>query len=496
MPLVRASGLAFGHTDAAPLLEDVELVLSPGWVGLVGPNGSGKSTLLRLLHGDLAPDRGRFAREPKGAVVTLCPQEVETLSPAIAELAERDDGLARRLRGELGLEPSWLARWPTLSPGERKRWQIGAALAAEPDVLLLDEPTNHVDVEARDRLVFALRSFGGIGVVVAHDRALLDALTTATLRVHQATVTRTEGSYSIAREVWARDEQAMQDERARRSVERKRAERALADARRDLDGAKHSNKTSSRMKGPRDHDGRGALAKGRAESAEKRLGRLVGVRRSDAERARDAESAITIERALGRSLFVAYEPSPRARVLSLDASEVKAGGAVILRDVHVAIARDDRVHVEGPNGAGKSTLLDALVEASRLPHERVLHLPQEIDEARARRLLEDVLALAPDARGRVLSLVAALGVDPDRLLVSRRPSPGEARKLALALGLGQHAWALVLDEPTNHLDLPSIERLERALADYPGALVLATHDVQLAQRLTTRSLRVGGGRVQ
>jgi ATPase subunit of ABC transporter with duplicated ATPase domains len=85
----------------------------------------------------------------------------------------------------------------------------------------------------------------------------------------------------------------------------------------------------------------------------------------------------------------------------------------------------------------------------------------------------------------VLSVVAALGVDPDDLLVSARPSPGEARKLAIALGLGVGAWLMVLDEPTNHLDLPAVERIEVALEGYPGALVVVTHDETFAARTTT-----------
>ncbi|MFP2912850.1 ABC transporter ATP-binding protein, partial [Pyxidicoccus sp. 3LFB2] len=97
--------------------------------------------------------------------------------------------------------------------------------------------------------------------------------------------------------------------------------------------------------------------------------------------------------------------------------------------------------------------------------------------------------------GRVLSLVAALGVDPERLLASEQPSPGEARKLLIARGLGQHAWALVLDEPTNHLDLPSIERLEVALREYPGALLLVSHDAAFARACTSESWRVEHGQV-
>ena len=117
-------------------------------------------------------------------LLRLCPQSVEALSPEITAFAEAWDSVSRRVLGQLGLEPGALERWPTLSPGERKRWQIGAALASEPDVLLLDEPTNHLDAEACGWLISALRRFRGIGLVVSHDRTVLEELTTTTLRVH------------------------------------------------------------------------------------------------------------------------------------------------------------------------------------------------------------------------------------------------------------------------------------------------------------------------
>jgi ATPase subunit of ABC transporter with duplicated ATPase domains len=125
----------------------------------------------------------------------------------------------------------------------------------------------------------------------------------------------------------------------------------------------------------------------------------------------------------------------------------------------------------------------------------MLHLAQELPPGAGPALLRDLRALAPDVRGRVLSLVAALGTAPDRLLASSDPSPGEARKLALALGMGRHAWALVLDEPTNHLDLPTVERLEAAIAAYPGAVLLVSHDEAFAARCTTSRWLVEGGRV-
>jgi ATPase subunit of ABC transporter with duplicated ATPase domains len=120
---------------------------------------------LRLI-GELAPDSGCVRIEPAGARVVLCPQVLEAAGPDVEDLAERGDGDARWLKALLQLDAEGLSRWNTLSPGQRKRWQVGAALAREPDVLLLDEPTNHIGAEARAQLVGALRRFRGIGALV------------------------------------------------------------------------------------------------------------------------------------------------------------------------------------------------------------------------------------------------------------------------------------------------------------------------------------------
>jgi ATPase subunit of ABC transporter with duplicated ATPase domains len=126
----------------------------------------------------------------------------------------------------------------------------------------------------------------------------------------------------------------------------------------------------------------------------------------------------------------------------------------------------------------------------------VLYVAQDPPAGEIAATIDAIRGLAPDARGRTMSLIAALGADPSRVLASGAPSPGEARKVAIALGLALGAHALVLDEPTNHLDLPSIERLEHALAAYPGALLLVTHDDRLAAALTTRTWSVAEGTVR
>ena len=262
------------------------------------------------------------------------------------------------------------------------------------------------------------------------------------------------------------------------------------------------------MKDAKDSDARSIAADFRAEAAERAHASALRRSAGRAEALRAELASLEPHDEPGRDSFVRYEPCPRSVVLRFSgdvflppgpSNDEVAGGlpspAPLLRNVNVSLHREEHVVVEGRNGAGKSTLLRTLLEAAALPPERVLSLPQELTAEDMAGDLKTVRDLSPEVRGRVLQLVHALGVEPAALLASSTLSPGEGRKLRLALGLGHHAWLAVLDEPTNHFDLPAIERLEDALAALPGALLLVTHDAHFAARVAKSRWLVSSGTV-
>jgi ATPase subunit of ABC transporter with duplicated ATPase domains len=491
MPSVHLRGLTFAHTSAAAVLTDVDLDLAsrPGgraFVGVVGANGAGKTTLLRLLVGELTPSSGALDVH-SDLPALLVPQEVDGPSEAVVAFAATWDGVAASLRSRLDLDPDDLhcesgRSWAALSPGSRKRWQLATALAAQPDVLLLDEPTNHLDVAARELVLAELERFTGLGLVISHDRTVLERLTDRTLRLHAGGATLHAGSYVAASEQW-RSEEAAAAAAHRKAVRNLRRERALlADLRRDRSSAEARMKRDRRVAGHTDPDAREAGRRAAQRKAEAELGARVRQGNTRVARAEDALTSSTVDPAPGAPLTFHHQASGRRTLLHLHGPVEHAGGEVWFEHVDLPLHRGERVHVLGTNGAGKTTLLAALL-TTLADTEVAAALPQELTDPAAE--VARVRTLDPTTRGQVLGAVAALGVDPDRVLVTDAPSPGEARKLALARLLVSDASVLVLDEPTNHLDLPSIERLGEALQAWPGALLLVTHDDLLAAASTT-----------
>ncbi len=269
---LRAASLGFAFHDAHPLFSDLEFQLQPGFTGIVGPNGSGKTSLLRLLAGTLPPTSGRVVPRPEAALRLLVSQRVETRPGEVDEWLVDGGAEAWSLLARLSLDPVQLERWSTLSPGERKRWQVAVALGRNPDVLLLDEPSNHLDAEARGWLSSALREFPGIGVVVSHDRALLDSLTRATLRLGGGESHWSPLPYSAARAQWEADLAARVHEREIKRSALVLKKRQLQGERESRAEAERQRSAGARMKDRYDGDARSMAAQNLADWAEGKLG--------------------------------------------------------------------------------------------------------------------------------------------------------------------------------------------------------------------------------
>lgn len=480
---LRFENVCFSYPGMSrPLLENVHAHFSQGWTGIVGPNGAGKTTLLKLATGGLSPSSGRIHHL---ATERYAVQRTDDPPDGWREFLEATGADAFEWRRILGIQAGWFERWNTLSHGERKRAQIAVVLWSDPEVLALDEPTNHIDAAARNLLLTALRRYRGIGLLVSHDRELLDALCGQCLFIDPPEAVLRPGGVSAGSEQVRLERQSAreQDNDARRAAERMRDS---AQRRREAgEQAAAQHKSAKHKKPPiHDHDGRAMrqLAKitnkdgwamQQSAALGKRAGKLAATR-----------AAIRVKKDYEMGFWLEGSTcSTRNTVLQVPAGEIPLGASRKLVFPDLRLAPEDRVALTGANGLGKSTLLRHLLRFVNVPSERLVNVPQEIPAEDAKRILAEVAALPKEALGRVMTSVSRLGSRPGRLLESGQPSPGEVRKILLALGVDRGPHLIVMDEPTNHMDLPSIGCLEEALAECPCALLLVSHDERFLETL-------------
>jgi ATPase subunit of ABC transporter with duplicated ATPase domains len=477
--LLHFSDVTYTHPGAiAPVFEGLTFAVPAGWTGVVGANGAGKTTCLQLATGHLAPDSGHVA----GAGGFVCVQRTDAPPEGLEALLAGEDAEAWVWRLRLGLDPAWGSRWSSLSHGERKRLQLAVALWRNPPLLAVDEPTNHVDQATAEVVRQGLAAYRGLGLLVSHDRALLDALCGQCLFLEGGAGVLRPGSWSEGQAQASREQLARS--RERQILDREvRALQAECQQRREH-AAKAERARSKRGLAPKDHDGKARVDLARLMDGTQGAGiRQLQGRMAQAE-ARQREVVVRRSFALGVSL--AARPAPRSLLLSHPGGRIALGPERHLVLPALVVRPGERIGISGPNGSGKSSLVRALLAGATLPPGAVACLPQEVEAGMSRVLLEAVHGLPPDRLGALMALVRRLGSDPARLLQSRTPSPGELRKLLLAQALLQAPCLVVLDEPTNHLDLPSITCLEEALEAYGGALLLVSHDGRFLDRLTRR----------
>jgi len=477
---VRFHNVTFAYPAAAePLFSSLSLHLPCGWSGVVGANGAGKTTLLKLATGQLTPDAGTV-EAPRRAV--YCPQRTDDAPGRLKELLDDRTKPAWSIREMLGVGMDWPDRWQTLSHGERKRAQIAVALWLKPDVLAVDEPTNHLDTDAKNAVAAAMRSFDGVGILVSHDRELLDSLCGQCVFVDPPDVTVRPGGVTKGMAVADAERQAAsrQHEQDRREYSRLRREAI----RRQQLAASADRPRSKRGLGAKDHDAKEKKNLARVTSKDAVGGTLRRQINGQLERALRRSESHRVKKEFEIGIWLPGSASKRNALLELPAGAIALGEHRQLNHPVLTIRPTDRIALTGVNGSGKSTLVRRIVMALDIPAEQQTYVPQEIDAESSRSLLEQARRLAPDQLGHLMNIVSRLGSRPDRLLASDEPSPGETRKLMLALGMVRTPHIIVMDEPTNHMDLPSIEALEAALADCPCALLLVSHDTRFLQKLT------------
>jgi ATP-binding cassette subfamily F protein uup len=476
----EAVGKAYGTRR---LFDDLSFGLFEGdRVGLVGPNGSGKSTLLRILAGLETPDQGTRSLRggirvgyvaqdpvfPPGGIV----DEVMAAALTGVDDADRPTRIAQAL-GRAGLADGH-AEVATLSGGGRKRLAIARALVAEPDVLLMDEPTNHLDLEGILWLEGLLREQARAFLVVSHDRWFLEHVATRMLelnRTYPKGLFESDGSYSeflVRREDFLRGQAAWEE--------------SLANTvRREIEWLRRGAKARS------------TKAKGRIKEA----GRLMD--ELEQARARGATATAGIE-------FTSSQRRTRKLLVARGLTK-SFGGRRLVSDLDLTITPGTRVGLIGPNGSGKTTLLHLLAgtlpadagEIERAAGLRLVRFEQAREGLDPARSLRRTLAPEGDAvtfQGRSVHVAAwakRFLFRPEQLDVAvGRLSGGEQARVHIARLMREPADVLILDEPTNDLDIPTLEVLEDSLVEFPGGLVLVTHDRFMLERVSTTILALDG----
>jgi ATP-binding cassette subfamily F protein uup len=492
MPLVTLDrvSIAYGHL---PLLDEVAMqVDARERVSVIGRNGTGKSTLLKILSGEIAPDAGTVWRQPSLRIARL-EQDVplsahRSVFDVVAEghthHLEEDEAWLREHHVELILSRLELpadAIVDTLSGGLRRRVLLARALVGQPDLLLLDEPTNHLDIEAIQWLESFLAEYEGAVMFVTHDRAFLQRLATRIIELDRGKLTSWPGNYATylrRKEEALANEQVLADKFDKKLAEEEVWVRQGIKARR--------TRNEGRVK---------ALEAMRVERAARR--EQMGNVRLQVEQAEQS----------GKLVFEAKDVSK-----SYAGGDPSVDPKPVIRHFSTRVIRGDRIGLIGPNGAGKTTLLRMLL-GELTPDEgeirlganvQIAYYDQQREQLDPERTVFDTVGEGNDtvtSNGRTRHVHAYLR---DFLFSDERArspvkalSGGERNRLLLARLFTRPANVLVLDEPTNDLDLETLELLEEQLVEWPGTLLLVSHDRAFLDNVVTSTFVFDGdGRVQ
>lgn len=477
---IQVENIDFSYNESRlPLFSNLCVNFHESWSSVCGPNGSGKTTLLKLISGEIKADLGTLRK--KGELLSV-PQSTEHPPSLLEEFQWNYSKEAIRLREKLELGDDWSERWETLSIGERKRLQIATALSSEANILLVDEPTNHVDEKTKKMILEALKSFRGVGILVSHDRLLLNELCQKTIFLEAGQAFSYNTYYDEARREHKTTREQKSQLKDKLKQEQKRLAKASQTQKEKIDqGKKFLSKKGLSTK---DHDAKEKVNRAKLFNAGLAGSRKKQILERREERVKEEREGIQLEKTYDLGIF--FEKPPRVKTILLEEEEFKLPFLTIKQE-RVALGKGDKLAITGRNGAGKSTLLKLWLKKLPKPYT---YAPQEFTEKEMKELTKEVLALEKDIRGKIFTLVSCLGSSPKSLADKSPPSPGVWQKLMIARAIVEEVPLLILDEPTNHMDLPSLEVLEEALTRYEGMIICISHDRDFIEKVCNLSLHL------
>src|SRR6056297_3714187 len=483
MPLITLDDLTIGFRGP-PLLDGVSAKIEPGQrIGLLGRNGAGKTTLMKLLLGDVQPDGGRIVFDPGTRVARLVQDVPSDLTGSVEAIVgggltdedgseewERSHRLDKIL-SQMNLDPQIL--FETLSSGMKRRVLLARALVSQPHLLLLDEPTNHLDIDAILWLEEFLSRWPGTLLFVTHDRSFLQKL---------------------ANRIWEIDRGRLFDWSCDYATFLERKEAALAAE--EKQDALFDKKLAQEEVWIRQG------IKARRTRNEGRVRALKELRRQRAER-RNRQGSV--------QMSVSTAEKSGKKVIQIKDLSFSYGDKLMVRDFSTRVMRGDRVGLIGANGSGKSTLLKLMLGQLE-PDSGEVELGTYLQIAyfdQHRSVLRDDWTTAENvSEGKEFVEIGGkqkhvIGYLQDFLFTPERArapitklSGGERNRLLLAKLFARPSNLLVMDEPTNDLDAETLDLLEALLADYPGTLLLVSHDRDFLDNVITASFVMeGDGRV-
>lgn len=479
---LRFNDVSFSYSSSIkPVLSSLNIHFSKGWTGIVGANGIGKSTVAKLVSGILKPTTGSVIF-PDNFITYYCSQYTENLPSESYDFLFSYDSDAGKISSLLEIKQEWFYRWDSLSHGERKRIQIAIAVWKNPDVLVLDEPVNHIDSYTKKILLKALKLYNGIGIIISHERYFLDELCDFCLFMHQGSAVLRKGNYTKAYMEQVIEETASRKELTNAFKEYKNIKKR-ADSLKRKEKEKNKN-LSKRNVSKKDHDLKSKIDAARLTGKDKTGSRKAKLFEQRSEKAREKFSSLYKKERKIEGITFHGEKSKRDYLFKIYEQKINLGPEKFLCIPALEIFPEDRIAITGKNGAGKSTLLKKILSFLNLDSKEILYIPQEIDSLLWKEVQHYIGTINNECLGLLLDTVYRLGSEPEDLIYSNDPSPGEKRKIMLASGLLKKPCLIIMDEPTNYMDIPSIQCLETALKEYSGALLIVSHDSDFINNTT------------